>query len=130
MKMNLLKTLNIKQIYHPYYLWECYKNGFYAPKNKNINGEEIYREYLSDLENFEYGIKMVFNKWKYSSEHFLTNPNINRIAWLGQASCCIDKGLSSFYRAGFCKLTENQQNEANQWAELRIYDFLKGKYEV
>lgn len=79
-----------------------------------------YAIFLSDSAAFQRGIDNVFNKWKYSCEHFLTNNRINRIAWLGQASACIELSLPSKFRPGFFILNEQEQKEANELARINI----------
>ena len=51
---------------------------------------------------------------------------MNRIAWLGQAACCIDSGIPAMYRGGFFLLTEDQQKEANETALVYLNKWLEG----
>lgn len=37
----------------------------------------------------------VVEEWKYSCEHNLTNESMNKIAYIGQAACCIYGGVPS-----------------------------------
>jgi protoheme ferro-lyase len=81
----------MERIYHPYWLWEDYKNGFY----ENISGEEKKQMILKVIEMFnsekltiEY-MNRVINEWIYSCEHNLTNDSLNKIAYIGQGACCI-----------------------------------------
>jgi hypothetical protein len=82
--------VKINRIYHPYWLWEDYKFGFY----NNCSGEE--KKKLTDkcleLFNSEALTKKwmlyVIENWKYSCEHNLTNDSMNKIAYIGQAACC------------------------------------------
>jgi hypothetical protein len=114
----------MKRIYHTWDKWECYKAGFYEekpPKDFKWSGdvselEECYRKFLSDLTLFEKHLKQVISKWKNSCEHYLTNENMNRIAWLGQASMCIYSGLPSKYRGGYNSLTDEQKEQADLMA--------------
>mgnify|MGYP000736926671 CR=1 FL=1 len=41
---------------------------------------------------------------------------MNRIAWLGQAAVCYQSGVPQRYAGAWFKLTEEQQNEANDVA--------------
>jgi hypothetical protein len=121
----------MKRIYHPWHKWECYKAGFYntrPPKNMSVeNAKELYKNFLSDLIKFETALKMVIREWKYSCEHFLTNPVMNKIAWLGQASACISLGLPCKYRSGFYLLSKEEQIQANNKA-FEYYEIWKEKY--
>jgi len=111
----------LNRIYHPYWKWECFKAGFYtsAPPD-GIDADqarEMYRDFLADIARFEKAMMRVLNEWPHSCEQFLSNPNINRIAWLGQASMCIETGISCNFRGGFKLLSTDQQRVANKAAE-------------
>ena len=116
-KQNILKT---KRIYHPWYKWECYKNGFYnkkPPEGYDVESAKIaYSKFLMNIDLFGEYIQKVFSEWKYSCEHFLTNPDINRIAWIGQASMCRYSGISNFFRSGFYLMSKEDQNKADTMA--------------
>lgn len=123
-------SCKIKRIYHTWDKWECYPAGFYeasAPGVKKEEGEEIYREFLSNLTLFEEALKIVVTEWKNSCEHYLTNEGMNRIAWLGQASLCIAKGMPSTYRSGYFKLDKKQQKAADLMA-LKYLNIWLDKY--
>jgi ParB-like chromosome segregation protein Spo0J len=108
------------RVYHSWERWECYKAGFYAdkpPKGMTIeDGEELYREFLSDTERFAKSLDYIICNWKYSCEHYLTNDRMNRIAWLGQASLAHALGLPSLCRAGYHRLSKDQQMAADNCA--------------
>lgn len=113
-------TSDPDRIFHTFDKWECYKAGFYATTPpEGMTKEQCYIEYkklLSDDNLFKQALENVITKWKYSCEHYLTNKAMNRIAWLGQASLCYAKGISSEFRNGFNLLTENEQKRANEIA--------------
>ena len=108
------------RIFHTFDKWECNKAGFYESKPpKGMTADqckEVYRELLSDREAFTGALERVITEWKHSCEHYLTNSAMNRIAWLGQASLCIAKGIPAEFRGGYSLLTEQQQLEADQMA--------------
>lgn len=76
-----------------------------------------YATFLSDTPRFTRALKRVVQEWPISCEQFLTNESINRLAWLGQASLCIETGLPRIFRAGFCLLSSKQQAKANAVAD-------------
>lgn len=131
----------MKRIYHTYDKWECYPAGFYEerpPESFNYNGdpamaEEFYKNFLSDIPLFEENLEKVITQWKNSCEHYLTNENMNRIAWLGQASVCIYSGLPSKYRGGYNLLSEDQKQAAdltalkylNKWLKANNFEEIK-----
>lgn len=121
----------MKQIFHPYTDWECFKAGFYNESFKDLDElqcKTLYSKFLSNDTLFEAALNRVIKEWTNSCEHFLTKPSINKIAWLGQASCCISEGLPSKYRGGFYLLSKYDQDKADKLAE-RYYKIWKLKYE-
>lgn len=115
--------MSLKRIYHPWHKWECYPAGFYSMRECE-RGKEMYAEFLADRGLFQDWINKVFSKWLHSCEHFLTNENINRIAWIGQSAMCIQTGVPSKYRGGFFLLTKQQQSEANMIAAINLKRWL------
>jgi len=135
----------MERIYHTWDKWECYPAGFYEnkPKDKALTADdcrEAYRSFLADLPRFRAALRRVLAEWPNSCEHYLTNESMNRIAWLGQASMCIETGIPSCFRGGFYLLSEEQQNAAdlealdalNEWLvargeEAKTLDNVKSK---
>ena len=76
----------------------------------------MYRDFLADIPRFEAALARVLAEWRNSCEHYLTNGSMNRAAWLGQASACIDMGLPAKYRSGYFMLTEEQRAAADAMA--------------
>lgn len=108
----------MERIYHTWDKWECYPAGFYEtrPPVKGMTDEEARDEFaafLGDPARFGRGLDRVLAEWPHSCEHYLTNERMNRIAWLGQAAACIEMGLPSRYRAGYFRLTPEQQAAAD-----------------
>ncbi len=116
------------RILHTWDKWECYRHGFYDDKPPNDltqeQGEELYREFLSDLSRFEAALIVVTSEWKFSCEHYLTNDRMNRIAWLGQASLAQALRIPSMCRGGFNKLTKEQQDAADGLALKYLNEWL------
>lgn len=105
------------RIYHTWEKWECYPAGFYEVNPPDgmtrEDAEEAYRTLLSDIPEFRRVLQLVTHEWKHSCEHYLTNENYNRIAWLGQASVCYKFRVSSKFSGAFHTLTTEQQHAAN-----------------
>lgn len=85
----------MKQIFHPWDKWEDYKHGFYDNISGRDKKEMIKKvvEMFTDSELTEICMRKVAKEWVFSCEHNLTNLNMNRIAYLGQAACCIFAGI-------------------------------------
>ena len=87
----------MKRIYHPYWVWEDYKSGFYD----NCTGENKKAKKKLAIEMFESEeltrsyMRRVVEQWKFSCEHNLTNDSVNKIAYIGQGACCIYGGVPS-----------------------------------
>ena len=111
----------MKQIFHRWERWECYRAGFYKTVSQDgldkSASKQKYADFLASLERFEEALKRVINEWPVSCEHFLSNENINRIAWLGQASMCISTGTPHVFKGGFFLLDCKQQAAANALAK-------------
>lgn len=110
----------MKRIYHTWEKWECYPAGFYEnvpPKGMTPReATDAYGVFLRDIPRFERALERVITEWKNSCEHYLTNVNMNRIAWLGQAAMCIDTRVPACFRAGFNLLSDDEQLAANATA--------------
>lgn len=105
------------RVLHTWDKWECYRHGFYAERcpggMSQDEGEEAYREFLSDLERFGAALQVVITEWTNSCEHYLTNDRMNRIAWLGQAAVAQALGIPSGCRGGYNRLTQQQKDAAD-----------------
>ena len=116
------------RIYHPYWLWEDYKNGFYD----NISGDKK-QEFISKvLEMFNskeltiLNMNRVIEEWKYSCEHNLTNESLNRIAYIGQSACCIYAGIpNTITMEAWNLLDEKIKDRSNKIAENILNKWLK-----
>ncbi len=111
----------MKRIYHTWDKWECYPAGFYENKsvNKGLSDDDcrgMYADFLRDLDVFEAALKSLVTAWPMSCEHYLSNENMNRITWLGQAAVCHKLGIPSAFRGGFNLLTAEEQQAANLMA--------------
>ena len=85
----------MKQIYHPWHLWEDHKHGFYnncSGEEKKKNKELVRKMFLDEVETKKCMYYVVDN-WKFSMEHNLTNSSVNKIAYIGQCACCYYSGI-------------------------------------
>lgn len=122
----------MQRIYHTWDKWECYPAGFYEtkPPRKDLTSDDCkraYADFLSDIPRFKSALVGVTTQWINSCEHYLTNENMNRIAWLGQAAMCFETRIPSVFCGGYQLLTDGQKITAdeaalealNAWLELR-----------
>ena len=127
-KHRTVNTSDPQRIFHTYDKWECYKAGFYNTTKRGMTKkqcEEAYCIFLADSFQFREALTHIITEWKHSCEHYLTNTEMNRIAWLGQAAMCYAKGIPSAYRGGFNLLSDKQQMEANKIALEYLNKWLK-----
>lgn len=120
---------NLKQIYNPWWKWECYKFGLYnthPPFGIEENqAYQMYADFLSNSELFEKYIQFVLKNWIFSCQNFLTNTSINRVAYIGQASMCYYSRIPRKYRSGFHLLDETQKQKANNLAKHYLDQYEK-----
>lgn len=116
------------RILHTWEKWECYKAGFYAERPPGEitqqQGEELYRQFLSNPSAFDSALRHITTHWRHSCEHYLTNDRMNRIAWLGQAAAAHAIGMPSCCRGGYHLLTEEQKADADALALLYLNQWL------
>ena|SRR6056297_2309747 len=121
----------MKRIYHNYQKWEDHKNGLYdcIDPNERHSIQESYN-LLTDLKKFySQSVKMI-SKWKYATEHNLTNLEINRKAWIGQAVCCYNHGAKSYSTIiAWNMLTLSEQERANNIAKeiIELFELKQSK---
>jgi hypothetical protein len=113
----------MKRIYHPYWVWEDFKAGFY----NNCSGEVKAKHIKKGIEMFnskkltEENMIFVVDNWKYSCEHNLTNQSVNKIAYIGQSACCVYAGIpSTVTMEVWNKLTKEVQERSNMLAQKAI----------
>lgn len=119
---------SVQRIWHPWTSWECYRAGFFRPTSSReqlTQWRASYRELLSDLGAFRGAMERVLNEWPISAAHNLTNDGMNRVAWLGQSSCCITFGACAEQtRSAFNTLDQKAQDAANKAAADVLRDWL------
>jgi hypothetical protein len=122
----------MERVYHTWDKWECYPAGFYesSPKTRNITEgacKAMYATFLRDIPRFEEALAGVLSDWPNSTEHYLSNERMNRIAWLGQAAMCYATGIPAVFCGGYNQLTLEEREAAdlaalrylNKWLESR-----------
>ena len=121
-------TSDPNRIFHTYEKWECVGYNFYGTKKEGLTSqecEEKFRELLSDLDLFEECLISVTSEWVNSCEHYLTNPAMNRIAWLGQASLSYKYQIPSKFCGGFNLLSDEEKDNANNLAYKYLCKWLE-----
>jgi len=114
--------VDLKRIYHPYNLWEDYKAGFYD----NVSGKAKQSKIDKVLEMFnsskltEKYMNKVIDEWVYSCEHNLTNESMNKIAYIGQAACCLYDSIPSTITMECWRLLSDDVQERSNLLALSV----------
>lgn len=113
----------MKRIYHHHNKWEEVKYKMYDNFNhkKKYVLVEMVIDYFNNKKLIEKWMAFVTDNFKFSCEHNFTNPNMNHVAWLGQASVSaylkIPKEITII---AWNYLDEKTQERANQIARNEI----------
>lgn len=98
---------------------------------RKISNEQERAKYLVEAIEFTgnaelYGKWMmeVLDRWPISCEQNLSNSSVNRRAWIGHAAVCIAINCpEDITREAWWKLSQQQQDEANEKATLAIKEW-------
>ncbi len=107
------------QKFHHFSKWEDYKFGFYNTTCENIE-EHIKKSVnlLSNQDEFYKYAKRIIDEWFFSCEQNLTDPSLNKIAYIGQSSCCLANNTPAFVtRLAWSYIDEVDQLLANKTAK-------------
>lgn len=112
------------RIQHSWDKWEDYRHNFYGGLEETTSKEkslETYAELLRNLDRFERALKRIIVEWPYACEHNLTNKNMNRIAYMGQAACALEFKIPHYIScSGYNLLTPEEQEAADAMAQKYI----------
>jgi hypothetical protein len=108
-----------KRIYRHYEELEEFHAGMW----RIVRGEErkafvlAAADLMRDSDAFKMAMRRALVDWMLSAEVALTAENVNRIAWLGHAGCCVETGSpEEATRCGWHTLDQAEQDEANRVA--------------
>lgn len=116
----------MERIFHHYETWEDYRAGMYA-ESADGRTERVQQaaKILGTPEICRKAMQKVVAEWRVSTEYNLSNAEINRKAWLGQAACCCWAGIhEDETREAWGIMTEPQRVEANNIAAAIIKHWL------
>ena len=117
----------MKRIYHHYNLWEDYHAGMYDEDKRGRKKRVEKAAYiLGTPEICKQAMEKVISEWRIATEYNLSNAEINRKAWLGQAACsCYANIHEDETREAWGLMTEQQRIKANQIAASIIKKWLR-----
>lgn len=129
-KTTTMNTSDENRIFHTYDKWECYRHNFYGTTVEGMTGAECEKEFADFFRKeglFLKTARKVINEWVNSCEHYLTNPSMNRIAWLGQASVALHLQIPSKFSSGWFLLSKDEQDKNNEIALDAINAYLSNR---
>lgn len=118
----------MKRIYHPYWMWEDYKAGFYNACSGQQKKEKIEKvlEMFNDPVKTKENMMFIINNWKYSCEHNLTNESLNKIAYIGQSACCVYAGVPyTVTMEAWSLLSDKVKHRSDEIAKKAIEQWFK-----
>lgn len=109
----------MRQVFHPYHLWEGYKSGMYEPCKLGRDDRVMTaKQLLTNLEALRREMTRVTIEWPIETEHVLTDQSISHRAWLGQSACNIYADVrEDETREAWGYLTNKQRRDANAVAD-------------
>lgn len=113
---------NNKQLFYSYDKWEDYKFGMFKEdlvdrENRVNRAVFLFRDhYMCSL-----FMQRVCDEWEISCKQVFTNSHMNKIAWLGQAACCLYAGIhEDETREAWGLLSDEEREFANCVAKQNI----------
>jgi hypothetical protein len=118
----------MKRICYHYKHWEDWKSGLYNIGDFDLRLIEQSVSILSSTAKFYEQANLLLESWPISSDQNLSDTSRNRRAWVGQAACCINRGVpENLTRIAWHKLSKTEQDKANKVAD-RIIDRWEENY--
>lgn len=111
------------QIFVHYELWEDFHAGMWRKLPKEE--ENLFRtkaiEFTGDYILYGAAMVRVCKEWPNTCLHNLTNPSINKRAFIGHAACALEINCPEYIvRQAWWKLTEGQRILADNQADIAI----------
>lgn len=117
-----LCRMQIEQIYIPYWKWEDFIAGMWAKGDESRLQEAV--EFTSDHVQYGAAMKEVVEAWPNTMLNSLTNPSINKRAFLGHCAVMFKLGIpESITRMAWKLLTDEQRYEADRVAQQIVDDY-------
>ena len=119
----------MERIFHHYTKWEDFHAGMYD-ECRDGRKERVQKaaHILGTPSICRKAMEKVVSEWKIATEYNLSNAEINRKAWLGQAACSCYAGIhEDETREAWGIMTESQRTEANRIAASIIRKWLSDK---
>lgn len=116
----------IPQVYIPYHKWEDFINGMWRTVDKETEQDMLHKAiaFTSDHELYGSAMKEVVDAWKNTMLNSLTNPSINKRAFLGHCAVQYKIGIPEYItRMAWKQLTDKQRELADHVAQQTINEW-------
>lgn len=106
--------LKIERVWHPYVEWEEIEHNMWGDVIDTKMMMECAVEFTGDHLLYGGYMRRVIEEWPVSCENALTDPYLNRKAWIGHAAVALAMGCpEDITRKAWGKLNSEQQHLAN-----------------
>lgn len=120
--------MTIKQIYTPYWEWEEWINGMWGGSDNEEQDLQTAIEFTGNWQLYGAAMRQVVIAWPRTMLNSLTNPSINKRAFVGHCAVSYKLGIPEHItRQAWKFLTDQQRKDADAIAQKTI-DEWKEKY--
>lgn len=113
--------MRIKQVHRPFWDWEEVAYNMWGEVGDKKEWFGLAVEFTGDHEIYGYFMRRVVREWPVSCENALTDPHLNRKAWVGHAACALAfRCPEDIVREAWKGLRYEQKFLANKEAERAI----------
>lgn len=113
--------MKFERVYHPYETWEEMAHNMWGEVDNQKEWLERAIAFTGDHKLYGSYMMRVIYEWPISCENALTDPQLNKRAWVGHAACALAlKCPEDITRKAWGYLTDEQRLLANKEAERAI----------
>jgi len=110
-----------KRVYHNYRDWEEIPANMWGEVVDAKEALDRAIDFTSDHKKYGQYMRRVIEEWPFSCENALTDPNLNKKAWIGHAACALAMNIpEDIVRKAWGFLTDEQRLLANKEAARAI----------
>lgn len=114
-------TCKFKRVYHPYFAWEEIPANMWGEATDPRAAFDLALAFTADHKLYGSYMLRVTQEWPISCENALTDPQLNKRAWIGHAACALAHNIpEDIVRKAWGYLTDEQRFLANKEADRAI----------
>jgi hypothetical protein len=112
----------MRRVHHPFWLWEDLRMWRDVSEADQRRLLVVAVEFTGNAPLYGQWMLRVLDAMPIACEHNLTEPSLNRQAWIGHAACFLATECPEYVtREAWGKLTQRQRDEANAQADRAIH---------